>query len=168
MQSLGRAAPSTPSTLTAPSTPAHARNRVARPTSAMRSRHTVTMAASSPETLGTATSRSRKYSLRCLSFMSSLASSRIVTVPDPVSQDVGGQHGDADEQAGKEADPEGVADQVARFGQHVPPRGRGWWWPHAEEAQGGLVEDRVPEDERGLHDVLRRGVGQDMPADDAR
>src|SRR6266540_5628847 len=119
MQSFGRAEPSAPSTLTAPSTPAHGTSRVARPTSRMSAAQAVTIAASSPDTLGTATSRSRKDSLRCRSLMPSLACPRIVPIPDAISQDVGGEHGEADEQAGKEADPEGVPDQVARLGQHV-------------------------------------------------
>src|SRR6266478_2150780 len=133
MHSFGRAVPSVPSTLTAPSTPAHARSRVVRPTSVMRSRHTSTIVPSSPETLGTATSRSRKYSLRCRSFMGSLASSWIVAISDSVSQDVGGQYGEADEKAGKEADPERVADKVTGFGEHVPPCRRGRWRAHPEE-----------------------------------
>src|SRR5262252_1411981 len=94
MQSLGRAEPSTPSTFTAPS---------------------------SPDTLGTATRRSRKYSLRSLSLMRSFTFPRIVPISETIAQDIGGEDGQPDEQAGEEADPERIPHEVARLGEHVAP-----------------------------------------------
>src|SRR5215475_13570343 len=106
---------------------------------------TSTTALSSPDTLGTATSRSRKYSLRSLSFMRSFAFPRIVPVSETIAQDIGGEDGQPNEQAGEEADPERVAHQVARLREHVAPRRRGRGRTHSEEGQGRLVEDGVAE-----------------------
>src|SRR5215475_14442265 len=163
MQSLGRAEPRTPSTFTAPSTPAQGRRRVDSPTSAMSCSQTSTTALSSPDTLGTATSRSRKYSLRSLSFMRSFAFPRIVPISETIAQDVGGENGQPDEQAREEADPECVPHEIARLREHVAPRRRRRGRTHPEEGQGRLVEDGVPEDEGRLHDELRGGIGQDVP-----
>src|SRR5499426_2049921 len=149
MQSLGRAEPRTPSTFTAPSTPAQGRRRVDKPTSTMSFSHASTPAPSSPDTLGTATSRSRKYSLRSLSFMRSFAFPRIVPISETIAQDIGGKDGQPDEQAGEEADPERVAHQVARLREHVAPRRRRWGRTHTKEGQRRLVEDGVAEDEGG-------------------
>jgi len=121
MQSLGRAEPSTPSTFTAPSTPTQERRRVDKPTSAISFSHTPTTAPSSPETLGTATSRSRKYSLRSLSLMRSFTFPRIVPISETIAQDIGSEDGQPDEQAGEEADPERIPHEVARLGEHVAP-----------------------------------------------
>src|SRR5215510_14475411 len=121
MQSLGRAEPSRPSTFTAPSTPAQGRRRVDKPTSAMSFSHTSTTAPASPDTLGTATSRSRKYSLCSLSLMRSFTFPRIVPISETIAQNIGGEDGQPDEQAGEEADPERIPHEVARLREHVAP-----------------------------------------------
>ena len=78
--------------------------------------------------------------------------------PEEIQAEAGHRQGDAR----KEADPEGLADDVLAAGDDVAPRRHVGRHADAEEAEDRLGEHGVGEDERPLHQERRHAVRQDV------
>src|SRR5262249_55380513 len=83
-------------------------------------------------------------------------------VTKTVAQEGQGEARQRQREAREEADPERLADDVLAAGDDVAPRGNVRRHPDAEEAQDGLRQDRVGEDEAGLHEERAHAVRQDV------
>src|SRR2546426_2890600 len=90
------------------------------------------------------------------------AQARIESVAEPVAEQVQAQPGDGEGQAGEEAHPESLADHVLAAGDHVAPGRHVRRHADAEEAEDGLGQDGVGEDEARLHEHRGQAVRQDV------
>src|ERR1700752_24314 len=72
-------------------------------------------------------------------------------VTKTVAQEVQGEARERQRQAGEEAHPERLADDVLAAGDDVAPRGHVRGHADTQEAQDGLGQDRIGEDEARLH-----------------
>ena len=84
-----------------------------------------------------------------------------------VTDEVEGEHGEEQGHAGEEHVPPGIAEDRRRVGDHLAPAGL-VVDADAEEREGGLVEDHLRDQDRGVDDDRRGQVGQDLAEDDAR
>ena len=103
-------------------------------------------------------------------FFNNLLASKpgVERVPDPLAQQVIAEDGDQDGEPRIEGEPPGDVDVVLPRREDVPPARRGRLDPDAEEAQGGLREDRARHAERRRDQDRRHRVREDMEKDDPR
>src|SRR5215475_8443363 len=83
-------------------------------------------------------------------------------VTKTVAQQVQSEAREGQRQAGEEAHPERLADDVLAAGDDVAPRRHVRRYPDAQEAQNRLGQDRVGEDEARLHQEGADAVRQDV------
>src|SRR5262245_25848575 len=92
---------------------------------------------------------------------------RIERVAQPVTEQVDGEHGQHDREAGKRRQPPRRRHVVAAVGQHPSPRRRGRLDAEPEKRERGLVDDHEGELERGHDDDrcerIRQHVMQQQP-----
>src|SRR3989449_9636489 len=126
---------------------------------------------SATRTVNTATSASgsRDRIWRDMGFSFSFAGlfqARIERVAQTVAEEIEAEHGDEDREAGEERQP-GVRLDEGDVGLEVPaPAGRRRLGAQAEEAEGGLDDDRRRDAQRGGHDDGRQAVRQDVAEED--
>src|SRR5579884_2549811 len=90
----------------------------------------------------------------------------IEDIAQAVADKVQAQHRHADGRAAEHHAPGGDHEVLLAIVGDVSPRGRRWWDPEPEEAQGGLHEYRGADVEREGDDQRREHVGQDVAAHD--
>src|SRR2546422_2069252 len=111
-------------------------------------------------------SRDRMWRNMGFSSFADLFQARIERVAQTVAEEIEAEHGDEDCEAGEERQP-GVRLDEGDVGLEVPaPAGRRRLGAQAEEAEGGLDDDRRRDAQRGGHDDGRQAVRQDVAEED--
>src|SRR5712692_9418911 len=98
----------------------------------------------------------------------SLLETRIESVADGVAEDVGGEHRDEDNHAGKVDEPHRVEEITLRVGQHVAPAGRGRLDAEAEEVERCLDQDDLADTQARREDEVALLDRQHFASDQAR
>src|SRR6202034_4308315 len=94
--------------------------------------------------------------------------SRIEDVAQTVAEQIEAERGQSDAETRKQHHPPGFGRVVAAFGDDVAPARRRWRHADSEEAQRGLGENGVGEDEGHMDEQRADAVGQDVTQHDPR
>src|SRR6266567_1425439 len=96
------------------------------------------------------------------------AQAGIEQVAEPIAQEVQAEARQGEGHPGEEADPERLADHVLAARDDIAPGRHIRRHAHAQEAQDGLGENRVGEDEAALDEERADTVGEDVTQRDRR